>query len=194
MKLYFVRHGHTEWNESNRIQGSQDVDLSEKGILQAKKLANKLQKKQLTISKIYSSPQKRAIQTAKSISNKLAISTVVKEGLQEINLGLWEGLTWKEVQEDYASEFNVWFHNRRYQIAPEGESYQQLMVRVMSVLEEIIDQNQEDVLIVTHSAVIMCLQCLVHQKAFEQMDHYRVKNTEVIEFDDCTLHLLKSLI
>ena len=66
MKLILVRHGETLWNRENRIQGHTDVELSDDGRMQVKKLALSMEKDK--IDAIYSSPLKRAYDTARAIA------------------------------------------------------------------------------------------------------------------------------
>lgn len=179
MNFYFVRHGHTDWNEAKKIQGSCDIELSEKGVLQAHILADTIKEKEINVSQIYTSPQKRALKTAKIISETLAVPLAIKNGLKEINFGKWEGLTFQEVKSEYPKEYEAWFYNRRYQTSPSGESYQHLMERSIKVLCQI--ENKADVMVVTHSAVIMCLACLIHNVPFEKMNTYKVANTAIIK-------------
>lgn len=70
MKLFLIRHGQTDWNIKGKIQGSHDIELNLTGIKQAEELSNKILEDKYKFSKIYSSPQKRAIKTAE-ILNKL---------------------------------------------------------------------------------------------------------------------------
>ena len=61
MKIYFVRHGETEWNVKKKIQGKTDIPLNEHGRNQAKQLAKQLVREQLPAVMVYSSPQRRAL-------------------------------------------------------------------------------------------------------------------------------------
>ena len=60
MKLYFVRHGETEWNVKKKIQGKTDIPLNENGIRQAKELACQLVEEDISVKHVYHSPQLRA--------------------------------------------------------------------------------------------------------------------------------------
>ena len=91
------------------------------------------------------------------MSRETAIDYEIKDGLEEINLGEWEGLSWREAQDTYPQEFDQWLKNRKYTKPPKGESYQEMIDRVLSALNKILRETNEDAVIVTHSAVIMCL-------------------------------------
>lgn len=183
MKLYLTRHGETDWNLQNRIQGQTDTLLNEKGRDQAKELANRL-KEGYGIKTIYTSRQKRAKETAEVIGETIHVTPIVKDGLEEISLGRWEGYTWRQVREQFPEEYQAWYLNRRYQVPPEGESYQQLLDRLLPALSDIFDENEENVLAVAHSAVIMTLMSDIYNTPFEEMaKNYKTGNAGIVEID-----------
>lgn len=188
MKLYLTRHGETEWNVHSRIQGQTDTALNETGVRQARELAERLKKERLAIGRIYTSRQLRAYETAQIVAEMLGLNVIVKDGLEEINLGKWEGYTWKQVRELFHEEYEDWHENRRYQVPPGGESYQQLLERLIPVLHSIIKEEQEDVLVVTHSAIIMTLLSYIYEKPFEDMvKNFKTKNTEIVMIEESML-------
>ncbi len=98
MKVYFVRHGETEWNREGRWQGSYDIGLSEDGKKQALEASFRLENKH--IDAIYSSDLKRAYETAEFISKKTGNRNIIKDTrLRERRLGKIEGKTSLEVSE-----------------------------------------------------------------------------------------------
>ena len=101
--LLLVRHGQTPWNALGKIQGC--IDLEEAGRLQAQLLADKLKG---SFSAIYSSPLNRAFETAKILAASSHLQVQCEEDLREINFGLWEGLTFKEVHAAYPEAFAKW--------------------------------------------------------------------------------------
>lgn len=123
MKLFLIRHGQTDWNIKGKIQGSCDIELNHTGIKQAEELSNKVLENKYKFSKIYSSPQRRAVKTAEILSKVTNIEYISTEGLEEINFGEWEGLSWAEVKGKYPTEYDEWYINRRYAKPPKGESY-----------------------------------------------------------------------
>ena len=183
MKLIFIRHGQTDWNVQGKIQGSYDSELNATGIEQAMSLSEKLFNLNYKFSKIYSSPQKRALKTAEILSKSSNVDYISVKDLQEMNMGKWEGLSWREVEENYPNEYKEWHLNRRYTKTPEGESYQDMLERVLKAIHKIINENNEDVVIVSHSAVIMCLQCYVTNTPFNDMLKFKTKNANITEID-----------
>ncbi len=183
MRLYFIRHGQTDWNLAGKIQGSSDIELNETGIAQAKELSRKLSEENYSIARIYSSKQKRAYQTASIISRTLGCELTPIDGLEEVRLGNWEGLSWQEVKSAYPSEYDAWYHDRRYYKSHQGESYQELLERVLPAVHHIISENTKDVAIITHNAVIMCLQCYLTHTPFHRMIDFKAGNTSIITLD-----------
>lgn len=183
MKLLLIRHGQTDWNTKGKIQGSCDIELNDVGILQAEELSKKIVENKYRFERIYTSSQRRAIQTAEIISSVTNVEYVTDEGLKEINFGDWEGLTWSEVKEKYPLEYQEWYINRRYTNPPNGESYQNMLVRALNSIQKIIHENSEDIIIITHSAIIMCIQCYLTDTPFNEMTKFKSENTSITEID-----------
>ncbi|MDD6795616.1 MAG: histidine phosphatase family protein [Clostridiaceae bacterium] len=183
MRLLLTRHGQTDWNVANLIQGKCDIELNYVGIKQADTLAQKLKEGDYSIKKIYTSILKRAKKTAEIIGTKFEVPVEEIEGLEEIDLGRWESLSWEEVKAKYANDYYDWLEDLEDSKVSKGESYNELLERTLEALKEIIDDNKEidgDILIVTHSAVIMILQCYLNGVPFAKMDMFKTKNTEVV--------------
>ncbi len=190
MKIYFARHGETDWNIARRIQGTTDIPLNQTGLEQAKRLARNLSENKANLYKVYSSKQARAYETAKIVGDYFDVPVEKIDGLEEMNLGVWEGHTWKEVEEQYPEELQNWLNNRRYGRTPNGESYQDVLERLFhaldSILEESIHENEEekDILILTHGAVLLTLLALEENVAFEVMTSViEIENAKAIELD-----------
>ena len=150
-RLYLVRHGETEWNADNRVQGSIDIPLSQKGKNQAASLAQYL-KELPKPQKIYCSNLKRAIQTAKTLAEILSVPDIEENPLlREINCGLWEGRFIDELMNDYPQEYAMWRLNSFFK-CPEGESVDDVRSRVEEFFVEKKNElsSFETVLIVAH--------------------------------------------
>lgn len=183
MKLYFIRHGQTDWNLLKKIQGSYDSELNMTGIAQAEELSKRISELNYKFSKIYSSKQKRALKTAQILSETIKVEYIPIDGLEEVKLGEWEGLTWDEVKERFPCEYQEWYSYRRYTRPPKGESYQDMLVRVLEVIHRIINEEHDNVAIVTHSAVIMCLQCYLTDTPYEELMKFNINNSSIIELE-----------
>ncbi|MBQ6602258.1 MAG: histidine phosphatase family protein [Eubacterium sp.] len=190
MKFYFARHGQTDWNTLRKVQGTTDIPLNENGIRQAYQLCDYLKENSISFTKIYSSYQTRAVQTAEIAAEQFNTGYETVKGLEEMNLGLFEGHTWDEILSMYAEEFELWQADRRYSTSPGGESYQMVLERVFQALDYILEQNdaasEGNVLIITHGAVIMTLLAVLRDVPFEQALTIRVDNAVpvVLNVDD----------
>lgn len=192
MRLIFVRHGETEWNVHKKIQGCTNIALNDMGLLQAESLGRQLKKEEFHIEKIYSSKLERARGTSEIISDMLGVPFEILEGLEEMNLGVWEGKTWKDVPILYPTEYENWHQNRRYTKIPEGESYQDVLERVLKALKQVLSGKEQDVLLVTHSAIIMTLLSYIHDTPFHEMSkRYKVRNAGMVILDESELKKIK---
>ena len=184
MKLYLVRHGETDWNIESKIQGQTDIALNERGRQQAEEFAARIAGGDYQVDSIYTSSKRRALETARIIGAALKIEPKVQPGLEEICLGKWEGYTWKQVKELFWDEYQLWRDNRRYQEPPLGESYQQLLDRLLPAIRKITQKEKGNVLMVTHSAVIMTLLSYIYDTPFEDMaKNYKTGNAGIVELD-----------
>lgn len=131
-KLYVARHGQTVWNAQNKVCGVTDVELTEKGIEQAEKLADIVPD---NIDVIITSPLKRAIETGKIVAEKNNVSMYIEELLIEQNYGIYEGIDRKDPQ----------FLNNKRNFAyryPDGESIMQAAYRIYGFIDKIKKEYQ----------------------------------------------------
>ena len=148
MKLIFVRHGKTHFNELDIKQGWCDSPLSKTGEKQVASTA--LQLKDYPITKAYSSPLGRAIQTAKAMLVYHDLPLQLDDRLKEINFGKFEGITCKFV-DTFHLESSDWLtsHNMDY-TAYEGGHIKDVIKAHKDFVEEIIkESNEEDILLMT---------------------------------------------
>lgn len=156
--VYLTRHGETRWNIENRLQGSMDSPLTEKGIRQASLLGERL--KDIDFQAIYSSPSERAIQTARYITLEKHAPIHTVEDLKEINFGDWEGKTKEEIVLNHDIEYqNFWTCPHTYNHIPHnGEGLSDFKQRVERAVRKLISENDnKNVLIVTHAVVIRAI-------------------------------------
>jgi broad specificity phosphatase PhoE len=147
--IVLVRHGETDWNRDRRFQGHADTPLNEVGRTQAAELAETLEPESLTA--LYTSPLRRASETAAIVAARLGIDVRPLDALREIHVGEWEGLTVEEVQSRYPERASVDWRSGW----PGGETYDELAARVLPALVELAGEHpSERVLAVTHAGPI----------------------------------------
>ena len=107
MKLYIIRHGQTDWNVQGRIQGRQDIPLNAAGRSQAGMLA--LGMKERPVSAVYSSPQLRAMETARALAEDQGVEVISVPELVEIGYGNWEGRTAQDILTRERKLYEEWW-------------------------------------------------------------------------------------
>ena len=179
MKLLLARHGQTDWNAVLHIQGSTDTDLNETGRQQARLLGQRLLEQSIALDGIAVSTMRRARQTADIAGQMLGICPTVLDGLEEMCMGRWEGLSWDEVRAQYPAEYAAWDKSPRHIPAPGGECYQDVLNRFVPALQKIAAQARGDWLVVTHSGNIAALLAEIHGIPFREVGvHYKIRNAE----------------
>ena len=121
MRLVLVRHGETDWNKTRRIQGISDLELNETGRKQAEALAQALRNEK--VEAIYSSPLKRASDTAQAIGRYHAVEIVTLFGLRELDAGEVDGLTYKEMAIQFGDFLEKWIKDCTSVRPPGGCSF-----------------------------------------------------------------------
>ncbi len=188
MTIYFARHGETDWNVKKRIQGKTDIPLNERGIMQAKMLADTLRERNMHLARVYTSPQKRAKETAVIAAEAIGADCVVIDELRELDLGLWEGSNWDIIEEENSEIYRAWRKDKRYVHIPRGENYNELLKRTLAAVEKILAQETQDVLVVSHSAVIMVLRCYIAGMPFEEMPGgLKLRNAQMVPLRESQL-------
>jgi broad specificity phosphatase PhoE len=167
-RLIFVRHAEAEGNKTRRFHGWTDSGITEKGHLQAKRVAERLVS--MDVDVIYSSSLKRTMQTASYISEALNLPVISSDMLKEINGGDWEDVPWEELQERWPDEYEVW-ENRPYEHRmPNGESMDEFQNRLINEVMRIIRLNEgRNILVVTHGTAIRAMLCHFRDCTLEEM-------------------------
>ena len=185
--LYLLRHGETAGGETKRYHGSIDVPLSEKGKQQAAEKAVILRRyiEKATTSKhlsylkdiqnnadnqtassssglraVYCSGLGRAVQSAEIIAEQFGLLPIRVADLRERSFGLWEGMTFSEIREQYPEEFAAWADNPLAYSPIGGETTLEVRDRVISVISEIAEKHAgEEVAVVAHGGVNRIILC-----------------------------------
>jgi phosphoserine phosphatase len=147
-KLILARHGETDWNRENRFQGHADPPLNALGRRQSAELAEALADE--PIVRVYTSPLRRASETAEIVAGRLGIDVEPLEPLREIDVGAWSGLTRDEVAARFPDEYARWLERAPHGFE-DGETYHELAARVVPAIHEVAERHPaETVLVVTH--------------------------------------------
>jgi 2,3-bisphosphoglycerate-dependent phosphoglycerate mutase len=154
MNILVIRHGESEADLLNVIEGRADFELTERGVRQAKAMADWV-KNRFKISKIIASPLKRAKKTAYYLSEATGVPVVHDESLMEFQNGLIAGLSREEADKKYPKPNFRYPHTKVYEM----ESDLEFRFRAETILSKIIYENDKDstIAIVAHGGMINML-------------------------------------
>lgn len=183
-KLYLTRHGETESNTKGMLQGWEDSNLTELGVMQGMWLRDRM--KELHIDVIYSSPTGRAYETAKIVNGNREIELKTHDGLREINVGNLVGLTQDEFKAlDKENQYNFWNVPSKYKAPETGESFLEVRERVSKAVNEILEKEKgKTILIVTHTIALKSYLCELENKDLDELwGPPFIKQTSLTEID-----------
>ncbi|MDY6906612.1 MAG: histidine phosphatase family protein [Chloroflexota bacterium] len=158
MRLILARHGETDWNHDRRVLGHTDIELNERGRRQAAGLAEALKGERPDA--IFSSPLRRARETAELIARHHTVDVELDSGLMELNAGDMEGFTYPQMVEGYSEFMKSWIEDATSMELPGGESLHQVQQRAWQVVERIRQRYADGVVVlVSHNFVILSIIC-----------------------------------
>ncbi len=177
-EIILIRHGETEWNSQQRMQGHSNSDLSEVGRGQIQALGELM--KNVSFDHIYSSDSLRTRQTAEAITQYSGHTLQFDQRIREKNLGVFEGLTSTEAKERHPEIYRLFKTAGANYVIDEGESTQQLLERALEFIEEIrLRHPQERVVMVTHGGVVRVLMKHALGLSIDAPTRFIIKNTGI---------------
>lgn len=186
MKIYFVRHGETDWNKERKIQGQVDIPLNEFGRHLARETAKGL--KDVPFDVCFTSPLGRARETAEIILQGRDVPILEDKRILEMNFGVLEGKCCSKEGWDVPDSFQMFFDDPVHYQAPEGgEDFQAVRERTGDFLNWLFAQEQyrdSTVLVTTHGAAMAGLLNNLKKKPLAEYWGVGVhKNCGVTEVD-----------
>lgn len=166
--VVLIRAGATDFDDDQRIQGSIELPLNERGQAEVGELIKELQDDDINV--ILTAPSEPSISTANGLSKGLGgIKVKENKGLANLNQGLWEGLPAEEVRRKYPKLFRQWREAPSTVCAPEGETLVELHKRVRKVLEKPL-KKKNNVAIVAGEPLATLLGCILEGRNPELVD------------------------
>lgn len=160
VRVYLVRHGEAA-NVTDgvfRYNGHIDVDVSPRGARQIEHVAQHL--RDTDISAVYCSDLQRARRGAETIARYHSLSTQAFSEFREIKMGIWEGLTFDQIQRQYPQEVERKFDDFVHYRVPGGENLIDVQDRVIPKLQELVELNKgREIVLVGHGGMNMVLLC-----------------------------------
>jgi len=158
--IYLVRHGQTAWNREEIFRGRTDVPLDETGLKQAELVGQYFSGMQ--IDAIYSSPLARARETARAIARLRNLKVEPLEAMIDMSFGNWEGHAHQEIREIDAETYRQWVESPHLARLPGGESLDDVRVRSMAALEDLVrDHPGKNLVLVSHRVICKVLICAI---------------------------------
>jgi len=149
LRVLLVRHAETTWNRERRYQGWTDTALSETGRAQAEAAGRLLAREPLAA--VWSSPLRRAHETAAAIAGPQGLPVRVSQAFKEMGFGDWEGLTVAEVSARFAEEHRAWIETPHLAVRPGGEALEDVRRRVLAGLDALrLAHDGQSICLVAH--------------------------------------------
>jgi len=148
-RIFLIRHGEVANAATRRYNGHADVPLSERGLAQYNHMKERLSGEGIKVC--YSSDLTRCAAGAAIIGSYLGMKPVLLRNLRELDIGIWEGKTWEEIQADYPKEWKARLADIVNYRVPGGENLNDLRNRIIPVIGEIARSHRgENVLVIAH--------------------------------------------
>lgn len=151
--IVLVRHGQTEWNRIERFRGRIDIELNATGLDQVRKTADRIQKTWKPDA-IYTSPLKRAFQTASAIAELTHNQVESANELIDINYGEWQGLTPEEARLRWPDQVEAWYQHPEQAFIPGGENLSQVQTRAMALIHSVSNVNSDKTFVLVSHTVV----------------------------------------
>lgn len=178
-KIILVRHCRSMGNMENRFQGWTDSEISDVGRQQLERLAQRFQDEKIDVA--YSSPLKRAFQTAEAATRFSHIPIQTLEGLKEVHAGEIENMTLQEISQGFPAVSKAWNETPHLCEFPGGETMAEFFERISRTFEEIVEANVgKTVLVVTHGCALVNLCAYIRSGSVRSVGEEEVfDNTSV---------------
>lgn len=190
--MYFLRHGETDGNKNKVLQGRIDNPLNDDGRSQAMKAREEIEG--ISFDAVYTSPLKRAMETATIASGLTEDELILDKRIVEISFGDMEG---NVVSRDNQVMVDFFWHPEKYVPVNNAESYVEMLDRIKNFLKDIEEKYKDspnaNILVVSHGALIHGVIMLVKGLEIKDIWKANVANCSitVIEYKDEKYSIIK---
>ena len=151
-RIYLIRHGQVAGFDQPRYNGQADVSLTDYGVEQYHLIKDRLA--DTKISACYTSDLSRCTTGAGIICQSFGIEPTPRRELRELNIGVWEGLTWQEIRSNWPDGWQARMDDLVNYRVPGGENLLDVEARVMPVINEVVCRHKgQEILVVGHGGV-----------------------------------------
>ncbi|KPN94687.1 histidine phosphatase family protein [Lysinibacillus sp. ZYM-1] len=166
--FYLVRHGETQWNQEQRLQGWLDSPLTDNGREAAVKLQQQLQS--IPFSAAYSSSSGRAKETMDILTAHRQLPIYYEDNLREIFLGDWQGKKIEDILATHGLDYELYTKYPAQFLATHTESFGAVTERAMYTFKKIAEQHRDEpILIVSHAVTIKCMINAILQRNMSEL-------------------------
>jgi broad specificity phosphatase PhoE len=185
-RLFLIRHAQAQGNVERFFQGRVNTEISEIGRKQLEYLSERFKNEKIDI--MYSSPFKRALQTADAVNKYQGLEIIKDDRIVEINGGDFEGKYWDEIDRLYPEQSYMWKNRLDSFNAPNGEKMIEVYERMRMAVTDLVTRNiGKTVAVVSHGCAIRNFLCYVEFGDLSKLiDAGWADNTSVslLEYDD----------
>lgn len=179
MKIYYIRHGATESNLSNKWQGLSDIELSEVGLQQIEYLKNSIQNWDIDV--IYTSPLKRALKTADALK-KINTEIIVDNRIIERDFGSLEQTEVKDNQKELLADINI-NTDLDSNVEKINSMYTQRIKPFLLDIKEKYKNTNKNIFIVAHSWVGRLISYYASNEKDSELIKIAPTNAQIYEYE-----------
>ena len=182
-EIWLIRHGETDWNAEQRLQGWRDIPLNDSGKAQAKSVQRFLEQQRIAFDAVLSSDFQSAIQTAEIAFECSPESIICLPQLRERNYGIYEGHPWQsltQLPDQPEPEINL---RNPDLIVPEGESLLTFNQRIITAFNDIaVQRPNQKLAVIAHGGVIEMVWRYIQKADLSTPRPYKILNASVNHF------------
>jgi broad specificity phosphatase PhoE len=174
--VVLIRPGATAYDEQNRVQGVLDLPLSERGRAEVAHLVEELSLSPecASLGALYCGPGENVVRTAECVGRVLGIRPRRIDELRNLDQGLWQGLQIDEIKRRNTRVFRQWIEDPRTICPPHGETVENAMERIRSVLRPMLRRHQgESIGLVLGEPLARFVSCYLRREPRLQLDEFR---------------------
>jgi broad specificity phosphatase PhoE len=192
-QVVLIRPGATVYDEQNRVQGTLDVPLSDRGRAEVAQLAEKLaeplngngnggdngnanengppKSDGHELTALYCGPGESVVRTAETIGKALGLRPKRIDDLRNLDQGLWQGLQLDEIKRRNLKVFRQWLDDPVTVCPPQGETVENAQERIRSALRPLIKRHQDETIgLVVAEPIAQLIACYLRREARVQLD------------------------
>lgn len=193
-RLILIRHGQSVSNLKDKFAGQTDVQLTDLGREQGRITGEFLKNEKIDV--VYSSMLTRAYETACYTAMHHNLTVIKDAGVNEVDGGLWENLTYPEIKENFPEQYHIWHTDLGHNFCEQGESVAQVRDRVYAAIERIAKKHEgQTVAIGTHGLALRAFILKVLNLSLDEMQQKTkwASNASVtyVDYEDGKFTLIK---